>query len=192
MLRPSGRVLRVTMRVAIAIALAAATVPIFGQVGSTPPERRMTPTSLSESMRDFDYVDDLVTRSINLAPEIEPSERVFQWLRGQKLRCISQRTVSWRGKNGATEPERGDGEFRIVVECRKNCSGLKYHLNYRGYAWHWGRSQPLPVLQIKPIVWGAATVNLTFVRPDAAITPEVLVTQWAGGGWNGAGCRLFD
>jgi hypothetical protein len=161
------------------------------------------------NVRDFEYVD-VTMLGATATAEISPLEEMFKWLEDQKFRCLSTRPVVWIGNQG-TATDRFWGTKRYLIECRKNCAGLQYRQVgvYAGFwatRYHFGLSQPYPLLQVRSLAPGYTDFKWEFTgpgqplsaaearrRPPTSGQPEIYIHTWTNAAADeGAGCRLFE
>jgi hypothetical protein len=99
----------------------------------------------------FVYIDAAIMNGANGNLEVTPVEEVFQWLYDAKNKCLGTAQVQWRGAEGRAEG-RQFGTKRFVIDCRGDCRDIHYRINGRlsdTEQWHYGLSQPVPVLHLK-------------------------------------------
>jgi hypothetical protein len=123
--------------------------------------------------------------------ESEPIDDVIDWLRKEKFSCLGTHHVQWdaSGTKG-TAAGRVNTRARFVVECDGNCAGMRYAPWTEAQVYHFGRTQPVPVMQMKGIWFGGTVVKWVFTRAQGGTPPDVYVHEWSATGFDsGAGCK---
>lgn len=140
---------------------------------------------------DFVYIDAVIAQGGNGNLESLPVEQVFQWLYDSKFKCLSTTFVSWRAGEGSAAATQF-GTKRFVIDCRGNCRGLRYRVTGRADAqpWHYGLSQPVPVINMKSYGLGTNEFNWVFTNATGG-SPSVRVHAWSSSvGDYGPGCKV--
>ena len=142
---------------------------------------------------DYVYVDAVIAKGGNGNLETLPVEQVFQWLFDAKFKCLSTTHVVWRGLEGSAAAVQF-GTKRFVIDCRGNCRGLRYRVNGRTDAqwWHYGLSQPVPVVNLKSNDLSTNNFSWIFKRDSSTDqAPVVRIHAWSSiVGDYGPGCKI--
>jgi hypothetical protein len=140
----------------------------------------------------FEYWDSAMSDPQGTPRESEPIDDVIDWLRKQKFSCVGTRHVSWdaSGTKGAVSDQISVRE-RFVIECDGNCKGVRYTPFVGAITFHFGLTQPVPVLEIKGVWFGGTQFRWDFTRPGGSgPPPDVYVHRWTSSPFNSGGnCR---
>jgi hypothetical protein len=158
-----------------------------------PPERRRMVTNVTNfADNGFEYWDSAMSDPQGTPRESEPIDDVIDWLRKQKFSCVGTRHVSWdaSGTKGAVSDQISVRE-RFVIECDGNCKGVRYTPFVGAITFHFGLTQPVPVLEIKGVWFGGTQFRWDFTRPGGSgPPPDVYVHRWTSSPFNSGGnCR---
>ncbi|HEY4361429.1 MAG TPA: hypothetical protein VGN17_10680 [Bryobacteraceae bacterium] len=158
---------------------------------NVPPERRRAVTNVTNfAMNGFDYWDSAMSDP-DKPRESEPIDDVIDWLRQQMFSCVGTRHVAWdpSGTKGAVTDQISVRE-RFVVECDGNCKGVHYTPFIDAITFHFGLTQPVPVMEIKGVWFGGTQFRWDFTRPAAGPPPDIYVHRWTSSPFNSNGnCR---
>jgi hypothetical protein len=142
---------------------------------------------------DFVYIDAVIAKGGEGNLESLPVEHVFQWLYDSKFKCLSTTFAAWSAGEGTARATQF-GTKRFVIDCRGNCRGLRYRVSGRADAqpWHYGLSQPVPVINMKSNGLGTNDFSFVFTRANAVgPSPTVRVHAWSSQfGDYGPGCKV--
>jgi hypothetical protein len=157
-----------------------------------PPERRRMVTNVTNfATNGFDYWDSAMSEP-DKPRESEPIDDVIDWLRQQKFSCVGTRHVSWdaNGTKGAVTDQISVRE-RFVIECDGDCRGVRYTPFIDAITFHFGLTQPVPVMEIKGVWFGGTQFRWDFTRPaGAGPPPDIYVHRWTSSPFNSGGnCR---
>jgi hypothetical protein len=154
------------------------------------PELSSKPVAVS-SMQEFTYTDAAMTNQGKADLGVEPIDQLNQWLFDNRYKCIDSLTVNVGASGPPSQvPIRHFGSKRYVVHCSGECQGLNYSVASHHRIWHFGVSQPYPVLEIKSMTLGYGTVTFNFLRSNPQGSATVVVSQWSGDtGDYGGGCK---
>jgi hypothetical protein len=139
----------------------------------------------------IEYWDATMSSAPGTARESEPIDDVIDWLRKEKYSCIGSTPVRWdapgtRGIAGGSV----DTRARFVIECNGDCRGLHYVPGTQAQIYHFDRTRPVPVMQMKGLWLGGTAIRWTFTRPAGGTPPEVYIHQWSATGFDsGPGCK---
>jgi len=123
--------------------------------------------------------------------ESEPIDDVIDWLKKEKFSCLGSDRVRWDavGTKG-TAGGKVDTRARFVIECDGDCRGMRYAPWTQAQVYHFDRSRPVPVMQMKGIWLGGTVVKWVFTRPPGGTPPDVYIHQWSATGFDsGPGCK---
>jgi hypothetical protein len=138
-----------------------------------------------------EYWDATMSEGKAAVRESEPIDDVIDWLRSEKYSCVGSRHVSWDASG--TKGSAGDSvdtRARYVIECNGDCRGLRYMPATQAQVYGFGRSKPVPVLQMKGLWFGGTQINWLFQRPAGGSPPDVYIHQWSATGFDsGPGCK---
>ena len=120
----------------------------------------------------FEYWDSAMSDPQGTPRESEPIDDVIDWLREQKFSCVGTRNVSWdaSGTKAAVSDQISVRE-RFVIECDGNCRGVRYTPFVGAITFHFGLTQPVPVLEIKGVWFGGTQFRWDFKRPGGSGPP---------------------
>jgi hypothetical protein len=138
-----------------------------------------------------EYWDATLSEEKAAVRESEPIDDVIDWLRREKYSCLGSRRVSWdaSGTKGSAG-DRVDTRARYVIECSGDCRGLRYMPATQAQVYGFGRSKPVPVLEMKGLWFGGTQINWQFQRPAGGAPPDVYIHQWSATGFDyGPGCK---
>ena len=78
-----------------------------------------------------------------------------------------------------------------MIECDGDCRGVHYTPFIDAIAFHFGLTQPVPVLEIKGVWFGGTQFRWDFTRPaGAGPPPDIYVHRWTSSPFNSNGnCR---
>jgi len=160
---------------------------------SLPPERRRMVTNVTNfADNGFEYWDSAMSDPQGTPRESEPIDDVIDWLKKQKFSCVGTRHVSWdpSGMKGAVD-DRISVRERFVIECDGDCRGVRYTPFVGAITFHFGLTQPVPVLEIKGVWFGGTSFRWDFTRPaGSGPPPDIYVHRWTSSGFNSDGnCR---
>jgi hypothetical protein len=157
-----------------------------------PPERRKAITTLTNLMPSSLEYWDAAMDAPGKARESEPIDDVIDWLKAQDFSCLGTRHVSWSsdGTQG-TANDRVDVRERYVIECTGDCSGLHYMPYVQATIFHFGATQPVPVMEFKGIWFGGTNFQWRFTKtPGSKSPPDVYVHRWSSAKMlSGQNCR---
>lgn len=139
----------------------------------------------------IEYWDASMSAPSGSPRESEPIDDVIDWLRKEKYACLGSQRVVWdaSGTKG-TASGSVDTRARFVVECDGDCRGMRYAPYTQAQVYHFDRSRPVPVMQMKGIWFGGTVVKWVFTRPPGGTPPAVYVHQWSATGFDsGPGCK---
>ena len=142
-------------------------------------------------LQGIEYWDASMSDDRGAPRESEPIDDVIDWLRKEKYSCVGSLHVSWdaNGTRG-TVTGRVDTRARYVIECDGNCRGVRYMLATEASVYNFGRSKPVPVMQMKGLWFGGTQIGWIFTRLAGGPPPEIYVHQWSATGFdNGPGCK---
>jgi hypothetical protein len=143
---------------------------------------------------DYVYIDAVIAQGGDGNIESLPVEHVFQWLNDSKFKCLSTTFVTWGAGGEGMAQARQFGTKRFVIDCRGNCRGIRYRVNGRTNAepWHYGLSQPVPVINMRSTALGTYDFAFVFTRANATgPEPTVRVHAWSSQfGDYGPGCKV--
>ena len=167
--------------------------PEPGTANAAAPERRRFVSNVTgwETL-GFEYVDAAMADAAGTVREAEPIDDVIDWLKKSKFSCMGTRRVLWdaSGTKGSASDQLLVRE-RYVIECDGNCRGVRYTPYIGATIFHFGLTQPVPVLEIKNVWAGTLPFRWDFTRlPSAQPPPDVYVHRWTSSGFNtSSGCR---
>lgn len=178
--------------------------PLPGPVRTQRPEASMRPVRILNTGQMFslipkeglEYLSDTGTSGEGSHAVIAPIDKISQWLFNDKYKCLNTLRASWSGTRAVISHETL-GDKRAVIECRGDCSDIRYSLGVRALLPvtidHFGLSQPMPVLHLHGPSFGGFTVFWSFTRPNpVGNDPRIAVHVWSKDfGDAGSGC-LFD
>jgi hypothetical protein len=123
--------------------------------------------------------------------ETEPIDDVVDWLHGQGFYCLSSYHAFWNAEGTrAVVDTKISTRARFVVECTGDCKGLRYSPLGGVQSYSYGRSQPLPVMELKSTWFGGTPVQWVLTRLAASMPPDVYIHQWSPTRFDyGPGCR---
>jgi hypothetical protein len=174
------------------VLLSMTTSQTFGQ--PTLPEDSPSPVRAS-SGKPFLYRDATQSDQGGGQMGVEPKDVLNQWLRDQQYKCLSYEEIAFSPGNAVqtrTVQFRQFNEKRYVVICDGDCLNLNYLIKSRDIIFHFGRSQPYPVLHLRTQMMGYMTASLEFSKATTASATSIRVFQWSNGfGDYGGGCKLF-
>jgi hypothetical protein len=139
----------------------------------------------------IEYWDATMSAPAGTPRESQPIDDVIDWLHREKYSCLGSQRVGWdpSGTKG-TVSGRVDTRARFVVECEGNCRGLRYAPWTQAQVYQFGRSQPVPVMELKGLWFGGTVVRWVFTRSAGGKPPEVYIHQWSATGFDsGPGCK---
>src|SRR5437870_5046162 len=114
-----------------------------------PPERRRCPSNVTEyAGNGFEYWDSSLSDAPGAAREAEPIDDVIDWLKKQNFSCMGTRRVfrDASGTKGSADDMVSVRE-RFVIECDGDCRSVRYTPYVGAMIFHFGLSQPVPVLE---------------------------------------------
>lgn len=153
--------------------------------GPPPIERRKFITNVTNEMpKDFEYWDSSMGDAPEKAREAEPIDDVMDWLKGQDFSCLGTVRVSWDGTGTqGTANDRVSIRERYVIECDGDCRGVRYMPYVQATVFHFGATQPVPVLEMKAVFFGGSSFRWNFTRPAGARKPppDIYIHQWTPG-----------
>jgi hypothetical protein len=160
---------------------------------SVPPERRRMVSNVTNFANNgFEYWDSAMSDPQGTPRESEPIDDVIDWLKKQNFSCMGTRHVSWdaNGTKGAVSDQISVRE-RFVIECDGDCRGVRYTPYVGAITFHFGLTQPVPVLEIKGVWFGGTSFRWDFTRPaGSGPPPDIYVHRWTSSGFNSSGnCR---
>ena len=166
--------------------------PPVAMPANLPPERRRMITNVTNfATNGFDYWDSAMSEP-DKPRESEPIDDVIDWLRQQKFSCVGSRHVSWdaSGTKGAVTDQISVRE-RFVIECDGDCRGVRYTPFIGAITFHFGLTQPVPVMEIKGVWFGGTQFRWDFTRPaGSGPPPDIYVHRWTSSPFNSNGnCR---
>jgi hypothetical protein len=139
----------------------------------------------------IEYWDATMSAAPGTPRESEPIDDVIDWLRKEKYSCLGSQQVRWdasgtRGTAGGSV----DTRARFVIECNGDCRGLRYVPGTQAQIYHFDRTRPVPVMQMKGLWFGGTVIRWTFTRPPGGKPPEVYIHEWSATGFDsGPGCK---
>jgi hypothetical protein len=156
-----------------------------------PLERRKVVSNLTNDMpRYLEYWDSAMDDP-HKSRESEPIDDVIDWLKSQDFWCLGTKHVSWnpQGTQGVAY-DHNDVRERYVIECDGNCAGLRYMPWVDATIYHFGATQPVPVLELKGVWLNGRDFQWKFTRPASGPPPEVYVHRWSSAKiLSGQNCR---
>jgi hypothetical protein len=155
--------------------------------------QRADPGVVSEAWQQgIEYWDASMSEQKSAPRESEPIDDAIDWLKKEGFSCVGSQRVYWdaSGTKG-TASDRVDTRGRFVVECDGNCRGLHYTPFTDAQVYSFGRSQPVPVMQLRNMRFGGTVVKWQFARAPGGKPPEIYVHQWTANGIfnSGSGCK---
>lgn len=156
------------------------------------------PVKVGMPPRTFEYHDITMWSKgkVESSIGVEPIDDLFQSMRDQGFKkCLAYRKIklSSGGDKSFSVKLRHFGTKRYAIHCSGGCKGLTYEVKGRGILYHFGKSMPFPVVQLKSMTLGYGSIQFGFrkVEQTSAI---ITVMQWSGGfGDYGGGCKqLFN
>jgi hypothetical protein len=159
---------------------------------AVPPERRRQVFNLTNYMTDSLEYWDATMDDPNKARESEPIDDVIDWLKSQGFSCLGSQQVVWNrdGTQGSAN-DRVTVHERYVIECDGNCTGLRYIPGVQATMWHFGATQPVPVMDFKSTWFGGTPIQWKLTRaPGSGPPPEVYIHRWSSGKFlSGRSCK---
>jgi hypothetical protein len=139
----------------------------------------------------IEYWDAGMSAATGPARESEPIDDVIDWLRKEKYSCLGSARVRWDA-TGAKGVAGGsvDTRARFVIECDGDCRGMRYTPSTQAQIYHFDRTRPVPVMQMKGLWSGGTAIKWVFTRPEGGTPPDVYIHQWSATGFDsGPGCK---
>lgn len=160
---------------------------VTGQGGTQPRVSTAPPAEQS----GIEYWDSSMGGARQARRETEPIDDVIDWLHGQGFFCLASYPASWNADGTrASVNTKISTRARFVVECTGDCKGLYYSPLGGVQSYSFGRSQPLPVMELKSTWFGGTPVQWVLTRRAASKPPEVFIHQWSPTRFDyGPGCR---
>jgi hypothetical protein len=156
-----------------------------------PLERRKIISNLTNYMPEYLEYWDSAMEDPHKARESEPIDDVIDWLKSQDFWCLGTKHVSWnpQGTQGVAN-DHNDVRERYVIECDGNCTGLRYMPWIQATIFHFGATQPVPVLELKGVWFGGMDFQWKFARPASGPPPDVYIHRWSSAKiLSGQSCR---
>jgi len=140
----------------------------------------------------FEYWDAAMNDPPGTVRESEPIDDVIDWLRKLNFSCMGTRRVIWdpRGTRGSAADQVSVRE-RFVIECNGDCRGVRYTPYADASIYHFRKTQPAPVLELRTVWLGGTRFRWEFRRnPNGQPPPDIYVHRWTSSGFNSGGdCR---
>ena len=152
------------------------------------PALRIQPTVQGVEYWDASMADGSGKRVLR---ESEPIDDVIDWLKRQQYSCVGSQHVPWNAEGTrATARDRIDVRETYVIECDGDCRGLRYVPMTDASIYHFGRRQPVPVMQMRTTWAGGTVLQWVFTREPGGRPPDIYVHHWNAHSFNRtAGCK---
>jgi hypothetical protein len=154
------------------------------------PERLNRITNTTGHNSDYEYVDANILHPQSGPHESDPIDDANEALKREGFSCLGTTHVSWSGAKGSAA-DRLSIHSRYVIECTGNCRGVRYLPRVQAVIFHFGTTQPVPVLDMKAVSFGGSQFRWDFTRPSATLpAPDINIHEWTSGKLlNGPGCK---
>jgi hypothetical protein len=126
----------------------------------------------------LEYWDNTMTAPAGAPRESEPIDEVIDWMRAQKYSCLASYPVSWdaNGTKGSANSKLST-RARFVVQCEGDCRGLRYAPYTTAQVYQFGRTKPMPVMEMKSNWFGGTPVQWVLTRPSGGKPPDLEIGQ---------------